>query len=168
MSASTTTKSGDLYGAAFRRCLEDVDVAGMRKLHAHVMPHVPAGSDKDILVSIHHARTQAESMPMKARAWSHRWLLDHGYPSGLPDHLKPTAEREYPRVVEATGFTMNFGSQIMREILAPIVPLVSKAVEEVILDEYSGAVVRRDHNRIRGRVLETKRKAVQQLVDIKS
>lgn len=167
MPASTAANPGDLYGAAFRRCLEEVDVAGMRKLHAHVMPHLPAGSDKDILVSIHHARTQAESMPLKARAWSHRWLLDHGYPSGLPDHLKPSAEREYPRITEATGFTMRFGSPLMREILSPIVPLVSKAVEEVILDEYSGAVVRRDHDRIRGRVLDAKAKAVRQLVGIK-
>lgn len=157
----------DLYSAAFRRCLEEVDVPGMRKLHAHVMPHLPAGSDQNILVSIHYARTQAESMPLKARAWSHRWLLDHGYPSGLPDHLKPSAEREYPRVVEATGFTMRFGSPLMQEILAPIVPLVSKAVEDVILDEYSGAVVRRDHDRIRGRVLEAKRTAVRRLVGIK-
>jgi hypothetical protein len=137
-------------------------VAGMRALHALVFPHLPAPkSDRDVLAAIHHARTQAEAMPFKARAWSHHWLVDNNLPSGLPDHLKPRAEQVCPRVAEVTGFSANFRSRILR----PIKPEVEAAVTEVILDEYSGRVVR--HDRLKGRMLEAKEKAIRRLAGIR-
>jgi hypothetical protein len=83
---------------------------------ARLAASAAAESDAEALVTLHHARTQAESIALKLRAWSHRWLLEHGYPSGLPDHLKPSAERIYPRVVEGVGISVNFRSPILQPI----------------------------------------------------
>lgn len=96
------------HSAEFRRCLEELDVAAMRRLWRHVSPHLPQlKSDAECLVALHHARTQAESIPLRLRAWSHRWLQGGGYPSGLPDRLKPSAEQICPRVVQAVGISYN-------------------------------------------------------------
>src|SRR5262249_47481856 len=74
------------HAAEFRRCLEQLDVAGIRKLWRHVSPNMPQPkNDAEALISLHSARTQSEAMPIKLRAWSHRWLLDNGLPSQLPD-----------------------------------------------------------------------------------
>src|SRR6266403_1167373 len=100
--------------SAFRRCLIDLDVAAARKLWAQTRPgFVRPDNDKEMLIVLHHARTQASSIALRQRAWSHRWLLDHGYPSGLPDKLKPRAERIYPRVVEAVGISVNARSELL-------------------------------------------------------
>jgi hypothetical protein len=64
-------------------------------------------SEAQTLAAIHIARTEAESMPLAARAYSHRWLLERGYTSRLPDRLKPSAERLYPEVVGAVGISAN-------------------------------------------------------------
>jgi hypothetical protein len=118
----------------FRRCLEALDVAAQRKLWRHVSPHLAQPkNDAEALVTIHHARTQAASIPLKLRAYSHRWLCDHGYPSGLPDDLKPSAERIYPRVVESVGISVNFGSPV----LAPVAAEVRGAMEHAVLDAYA-------------------------------
>jgi len=96
-----------MHSAEFRRCLVDCDTVGIRKLWAHVSPHLPQPQDDDqALVTIHHARTQAQSLPLKLRAYSHRWLTERSLPSGLPDELKPSAERLYPRIVSAVGIAV--------------------------------------------------------------
>ena len=63
---------------------------------------------------MHHARTAAESVSLKARAWSHRWLCERDLPSALPDHLKPSAERLYPANKMAVGISVNFRSAWMK------------------------------------------------------
>jgi len=96
-----------LHAAEFRRCLDDLDVDAARRLWAHVMPHLAQPqSNSEALATLHYARTQAQSTAQRKRFYSHRWLLDHGFPSGLPDHLRPWAERMYPAVVEGTGIAV--------------------------------------------------------------
>lgn len=162
MSAVAAANPADLHGAAVLRCLLNLDIEGMRKLHAYINPHLPAaGSDNDVLVSMHHARTQMEPVPLKLRAYSHRWLVDNGHPSGLPDHLKPKAEQICPRVVPATGFAMMFGSKILK----PLIPLVETKVHEVILDAYGTDKVHKiDHDKLRKGMLETKDAEIHSLV----
>jgi hypothetical protein len=151
--------TGEMHSTAFRRCLLEVDVAGMRRLWAHVAPHLPQmATDAETLHAIHRARTQAESMPLRARAWSHRWLLDHGHESGLPDHLKPNAERIYPRIAEAVGLSVNFTAPFLR----PVADEVRGAMETVVLDEYNGAVV--NVERLKRGMQAAREKTMRQLV----
>ena len=82
---------------------------------------------------LHHARTQAASMPLNLRAYSHRWLLDHGYPSGLPDELKPRAERIYPRVASAVGISVNVRSAFMK----PVAEALRGAMSDAVMDAYA-------------------------------
>jgi hypothetical protein len=84
------------HSAELLRCLRDGDVTAIRRLYREIAPHLPQpSSDVEAWASLHHARTQVEALPLKLRAYSHRWLLDQGLPSGLPDALKPLAERMY-------------------------------------------------------------------------
>lgn len=122
------------HTAELRRCLADCDVVAIRRLWRHVSPHLPQPqSDHAALVSIHHARTTMASMALKLRAWSHRWLLDHGYPSGLPDDLKPRAERMYPKIADAVGISVGATSPILK----PVAVIVRGAMENAVLDAYA-------------------------------
>lgn len=115
------------HAAEMRRCLESLDVVGVRRLWAHIAPHLAGAGmgDAEVLVSLHHARTQSESMSLKLRAYSHRWLVDNGYPSGLPDPLKPRAERLYPRIADAVGISVNSKyEQVQREISGAMIDVV--------------------------------------------
>jgi len=95
------------YSDEFRRCLEQQDVAGVRALWAQIAPGLPQpANDAEALATIHSARTQARSIVFKYRAYSHRWLTERGLPSGLPDYMRPRAERMYPRIVEAVGIAV--------------------------------------------------------------
>lgn len=141
------------HSDAMRAALEEVDVARVRRLHAAEFPHLPPlGSDEQVTVSIHMARTSSTSVDFRSRAWSHRWLTERGYPSQLPDADRPKAERIYPTVATATGVSINVKSKW----LLPLRSVVQAAVEEVILDEYSGRVERIDHDKLRGRIIESK------------
>lgn len=103
----------------------------MRTVWAHVAPHLPQpATDADVLVSIHMARTASESMPLRDRAYSHRWLTERGYPSQLPDRLKPSAERLYPRVVKAVGISVNSKYPI-------VVQSIRGAMEDAVNDCYA-------------------------------
>ena len=97
------------HSAEMRRCLLDCDVAQMRKLDHHLMPHLRQLTDLEVLIAIHLTRTQSDFVPLSGRAYSHRWLLDNGYPSRLPDELKPKAERIYPEIVDAVGISSQSG-----------------------------------------------------------
>lgn len=123
------------YSAAFRQCLIDVDISTMRKLHAYVSPHLPpAGTDEEIEISIHHARTLTGSIGFQLRAYSHAWLAERALPSGLPDDLKPRAERLYPRVVSAVGISVNFLSAEMKPVEIAVRSAMEDAVCEVHAD----------------------------------
>ncbi len=106
---------------------------------------------------MHMARTAAKSVTFRLRAYSHRWLLERGLPSQLPDSLKPAADRLYPSVVEAVGFSVNFRSSI----LAPAAAEVQSAVTAVIEDCYANGD--RDPELVRGRMLDTKDATIRKL-----
>lgn len=150
------------HAAEFRRCLEALDVAGIRALWAHVSPHLPQPqSDADALMALHNARTQTGSLALKLRVYSHRWLLERGLPSALPDALKPSAERLYPRVVESVGISVNFRSPALR----PITELVRGAMEDAVNDAY--AADRKEPAFLTARMAEAKETAVRKLIGIR-
>lgn len=120
----------------FRQYLEAVDVDGVRRLWTHVFPNLPRppADDKACIVQIHVARTQMVSIDFKFRAYSHRWLVDHGYPSMLPDHMKPHAERIYPRIVEAVGIAVVASGPLLKPVAQRIERAMADAVEEAYAD----------------------------------
>lgn len=143
----------------FKRCLEEIDVIGIRKLWSHVSPHLPQPTtDHDALVCIHSARTQTKSITTRLRFYSHRWLLDRGYPSALSDELKPSAERMYPRVVEGVGISVNSKNPIMKPINRIVRGAMSDAVEDAYADKKTDPVF------VRARMFEARDKTVKQLI----
>lgn len=143
-----------MYSDDFLRCLVECDVTGIRKLWAHVAPHLSQPDDKDALVSIHHARTQAQSIPFKLRAYSHRWLVDQGYPSGLPDELKPRAERIYPVTQECVGIAALNKS--------PITHLTQAAMRDAVSEAYADK--RTDPVFVKARMMEARETTIRKLV----
>lgn len=117
-----------LHTAEVRRCLVECDVAQLRKLWAHIAPNMPQPkTDAEALAALHMARTQTVSIAFRARAYSHRWLVDHSLPSGLPDHLRPKAERTFPGVVNAVGVSSQGGPGYRKSAF-------NRAVEQVMAD----------------------------------
>lgn len=115
-----------------RRCLETLDVDGMRRLAAHLQPHIAQGKDEDVLAAMHMARTQCEALHVRLRAYSHRWLEERGLPSQLPDQLKPQVDRLYPRVVSAVGISINLGGTFK-----PAGELIQQAMSDEVEDCYA-------------------------------
>lgn len=127
-------------------------MAGIRALWAKVSPHLPQpASDAEALATIHRARTEARSIPLRLRAYSHRWLIDHALPSGLPDELKPRAERMYPRIVRAVGIAVRGISEAGRERAV----LVREAMVDAVENAYADGIT--DSARVRA--LMTKARA---------
>lgn len=150
------------HSAEFRRCVEQLDVAGIRALWRHVSPHLPQpADDAEALASLHFARTQTRSIALKLRAWSHRWLLDHDLPSGLPDELKPAAEQICPRVVEAVGIMVAYRSPILK----PIGDQVRGAMEDAVMDAFAHR--KTDPAFLRARMNEARETAVRKLVGLR-
>jgi hypothetical protein len=145
---------------AFQQALIDLDVTDARKLWAFVTPHLPQPDDTGMLVMMHRARTQASSMPLRLRAYSHRWLLDAGYPSGLPDELKPSAERIYPQVVEGVGISVNAKSGLFK----PIVQHVEQAMIDAVNDAYADG--RTDPEFIKSRLHDARVNTVRKLLGV--
>jgi hypothetical protein len=101
----------------FREALESLDIDLVRRMWAHVMPHLPQPeSDEAALISIHMARTSINFMPFRHRAYSHAWLKERAFPSQLPDALRAPAERLYPSVVAAVGIAVHSRTPIALEI----------------------------------------------------
>ena len=120
------------HSAEMRRCLEECDAAAARRLWAEIAPHLPQPeSDKAALARLHYARTQVDFLTDRQRAYSHWWLLDRGLPSGLPDHLKPEADRLHQRKVGAVGISVNSQSRVVKEA---ITGAMQNAVEEAYAD----------------------------------
>lgn len=147
------------HAGAMRRCLLELDVAGHRRLHRHLYPHhdQPA-SDRDALITMHLARTMDGTIPLKARAYSHRWLLDNGLPSPLPDNLKPMADRLYPRVAEAVIVSATARSEIFK----PAAPLIQEAMVAVAEDTFA-TDKKVDHIKLRADLREARVVAINQL-----
>jgi hypothetical protein len=60
-----------------------------------------------MVAAIHLARTKSEVVRFPYRAYSHQWLIERGYPSMLPDHLKPRAQRIFPITKSTVGISVN-------------------------------------------------------------
>lgn len=114
-----------------RQCLEQLDVARIRSLWASEMPFLPQPeTDAETLVCLHTARTAAESIALDLRCYSHAWLRDRELPSQLPDHLRPRAERMYPRVVHAVGVAVVARSPETE----PLARHIEKAMSDAVLE----------------------------------
>lgn len=101
---------------AVRRCLVDLDVTGIRALWSKVSPHLPQPKDDgEALAALHAARTAADSVPLRLRAYSHRWLTERALPSQLPDRLKPSAEQICPRTVTSVGIAVGSSIPVVRD-----------------------------------------------------
>lgn len=136
----------------FRRCLIDLDVVGICDLWFHVSPHLPQPKNNDeALATLHYARTQAKSIPLKLRCYSHAWLCERGLPSGLPDQWKPKASRLYPHKVKAVGVSV----MAMSAASVPRARAIEKAMSNAVLECYADGVT--DVDRIRGRMNEARR-----------
>ena len=113
---------------AFRQALVELDVPAARAVWSNLAPHLPqSATDGEALACLHMARTQSQTIASHHRYYSHRWLLDRGLPSQLPDRLRAPAERMYPRKVDAVGVAVR--SQVP-EIRTAIAGVMSDAVAD--------------------------------------
>lgn len=139
-----------------RRILEEGDHKAFRRHWPDLFPHLAdkaPKSDADAEFSLHYARTITAGLKLDLRAWSHRWLCERNYPSGLPDDLKPSAERLYPRVAAAVGITV--GDK-------PYSPLIRQAMENAVLEaEADGRL--EDSDFVRGRIQAERRRTIREL-----
>jgi hypothetical protein len=139
------------HSAEMQRCLVDCDVLGAMKLWKHISPNMPQPkNDAEGLIVLHHARTQSISIPFKLRAYSHRWLCDNGLPSGLPDNLRPKAERIYPRVVEAVGVSV----KALSEANIPLAKAIEQAMSDAVAEAYADG--KRDPGFVKARMEEAR------------
>jgi hypothetical protein len=140
------------HADAFRRCLIELDVVGICDLWFHVSPHLPQPKNNDeALATIHYARTQTQSIPMRLRCYSHAWLCERGLPSGLPDEWKSKASRLYPHEVKAVGVSV----MALSEASVPRARAIEKAMSNAVLECYADGVT--DVDRIRSRMNEARR-----------
>lgn len=144
---------------AFRNLLEAGDVDGCRAWFAANARHLPQAMTRDEAeIVMHRSRTEAASVSFKARAWSHRWLTERDIPSGLPDELKPPAERLYPQRAVAVGISVNFRSPWMRGAEAE----VRGAMEGAVLEADAGGRIE-DAAFVSARMAEAKARAMRAL-----
>lgn len=113
------------------RCLIELDIDGCVHLWSKIQPAHPVPQTRqEVLICLHMARTASASIPLKLRAYSHRWLLDQGYPSQLPDILKPRAERLYPEDVCSVGISVNSKYPVIKEA-------IYGAMQNAVLEAYA-------------------------------
>lgn len=144
----------------FRRILIEMDIPAMRRAWKHVSPHLPQPqTDRECEAAMHRARTEARSVPLRDRAWSHRWLTERNYPSAMPDHLRPVAERMYPVKAEAVGISVN-GNGMFK----PITGLVRGAMEAAVLECFADG--HRETEIVKPRMFEAKARTVKQLLGV--
>lgn len=145
--------------AAFRALLEAGDVDGLRRAWAQVASHLPQPETRDQAeIVMHHARTTSSSVRFRYRAWSHRWLVERSLPSGLPDELKPQAEKVEPRIAEGVGIVVRSGNPDMQ----PVADEVRKAMEVAVEDAYADR--RTDPVFIKARMEEARAKSYRSLI----
>ncbi len=136
---------------AFRRCLENCDALGLMTLWRHIAPHLPQPANAaEALVTLHHARTQAGSVALDKRRYSHHWLTERGYPSALPDDLRPKPERVEPRVVDAVGVAVKAGSPERKALAKEI----ERAMSGAVLEMYADGVT--EPGRVKARMMEAR------------
>lgn len=136
-------------------CLERIDIEGMRWLWSKVAPQMPMHDNAGMLAAIHLARTKSEVVGFKFRAYSHAWLIDHGYPSLLPDELRPRAQRMYPVTALGVGIAVKSKCDEVRIVVAG-------AMQNAVLEaEADGRLT--DSPFVKMRMLEARRRATKKL-----
>jgi len=144
----------------FRQALLDLDLSLLRKMWAQIAPGMPQPkTDAECLTTAHMARTAMNKMPLKARAYSYRWLTERGLPTQLPDDLKPEAERMYPQMVEAVAISC----KTLTPSLRPAFAQVEKAMHEVVLDAYASEKSV-DPVKLKAAMMEARQKTIKQLL----
>ena len=134
-----------------RRCLIELDIEGMVRAWGRMWPGLPVPATRgEVLVALHIARTTAATVPLRLRAYSHRWLIDQGYPSQLPDHLKSRAERLYPKVEKSVGISVNSKYPVVKHA-------IQTAMEQAVLEAYADGHSD-EPEKVRQRMLEARQK----------
>lgn len=143
----------------FKAALESCDVNLVRKMWNHIAPNMPQpGDDLDVLSKIHYARTIMK-ISFRLRAYSNQWLLERHLPSGLPDYLKPRAQRMYPVTVSAVGISIHARSKIAKAIA----PHAMRAMQDAVLEAYEDGKIG-DSNFVKARIMEAKTGVVQKFL----
>ena len=148
--------------SACDQILADGDHRRLRKAWPEVFPHLPGPkTDADAEIVMHHARTQNSRIAFKLRAYSHSWLIDHCLPSGLPDDLRPKAQRMYPVTVSAVGIAVTASNPLMQ----PVADQVRKAMESAVLEADADRKLD-DSEFVRGRMQEARERTLKQLMGV--
>lgn len=121
------------FQTEFLNCLEKGDIDGLCQLWRIYAPdrHQPDRDEAEFIM--HCTRTEIPNISFKERAYSHAWLKERNLPSRLPDHLKPKAERLYPRVFGAVGISFNAKNPIIK----PAAKIIQKAMCDAVEDIYA-------------------------------
>ena len=118
----------------FSQLLEDGNPHVLVAAWGKLFPGMPGPETVEAAeIQMHMARTAAESVRFRYRAYSHAWLLERGLPSQLPEEMRLPAERIHPVVVEA----VIVGKPKMPEWLAPVADEVHKAMIIAVEDCYA-------------------------------
>lgn len=149
-----------MSAAVMRQVLEDLDVARMRKLWATVRPGLPqppkgSAGDRQMVVEMHLARTISKTVRFKFRAYSHAWLLEHGYPSALPDELRPKAQQLHPVVAHAVGIAV-------KSNIPEVGDIIRRAMMDVVENCYADG--KTDPLYVRTHMLEARKIAKRKLL----
>lgn len=117
---------GIAHAAEFRRCLLELDVAGIRRLWRHVSPHLhqPATAE-EALHTVHLARLQLRGLPARARRYSEDWLFSNkarakishavGIAVSAPAHRATQAHAIRHAMTEAVTLAIRDGVDIDKE-----------------------------------------------------
>lgn len=146
-----------------RRAIADLDVETTRRHWASMFPGQPLGDDRQILAMLHLSRTTLPGVADRLRFYSHRWLVDHGLPSFLPDRLKARAEREYPVTVTGVGIAVKFRSPLLQ----PIGAKVEAAMADAVLEAQADGMLD-DVEHVRRRMAQAKAETMGKLIGVKS
>jgi len=118
---------------AFREALSAGDVHRVRQLWAAVRPSMPQPKDAaEAEVVMHRARTEAASVPLHKRLYSHAWLEERAMASGLPDKLRP--DPVMSRIVAGVGVSVKSLSGRNSDRAAAIQAAMAMAAGEAMED----------------------------------
>lgn len=123
------------YSDAMMRCIRDCDAVLAMRIWKWERPNAAQPENVyQATMMLHYARTKLSNIPHKERFWSHCWLLDHAFPSALPDHLRAKAERMYPVEVAVVGIASGSGPQRKNAFNYAVEKVMSDAVLEMQAD----------------------------------
>lgn len=139
---------------AFRQAMVEGNFMRCGQLWADAFPNMPKPSN--IEAAMHTARTASISMPTPKRIYSNEWLIERGFPSSLPDELKPE------RPVHTYGIGVSVNSVSKREDRAE----EAKAVEYAM--GQAGACAMFDGVKDTGLIKKIMREAGDKIYDLSS